>query len=254
MDYSKFEDIAKDVDKEEALEKERSRAENKEKYMREHAKKIEKWEKESGKKAPPHAHNPLNCGCGYADPDELKRIHELRKNTPQPTLEEKNAKKVMAVDATRQHGKELFENGQYKEAEQVYQQGILIIQGTYGLSEEEEKEMEKLEHLLELNLAMVALKLEHWTEALHHCNLANKLEESPKAYYRMGLAYIGLGQFKDATAALQKAEALLPNDKQVKQQLRRVKQLEEAQRKKAKRVEQKLSQKMKGLDTGSSVD
>lgn len=60
-----------------------------------------------------------SCGCGYVDPEQLKRIAAQNAKVPQLSTEQKNEKKKKAVAATREHGNQLFKEGNYDLAYQV---------------------------------------------------------------------------------------------------------------------------------------
>lgn len=91
---------------------------------------------------------------------------------PQLTLEEKNTKKLRAVEATREDGNRLFKEGQYAQAYAVYNRGTLIAQGTYGLEGEQQTQMDVLESLLELNQSFCQIKLGDNRLAIQHANSA----------------------------------------------------------------------------------
>jgi hypothetical protein len=116
-------------------------------------------------------------------PRSEERKHEL-------PLEEKNRKKIAAVDATREHGKQLFAEGKYEHACAVYERvrakrerlrgavrltltrvakGVLIINGCYGMSDEEMERLGKMETLLNLNMAACKLKLKEFPRAVDLC-------------------------------------------------------------------------------------
>ena len=73
------------------------------------------------------------CGCGYADVEEMKRAAEAAALQPQLSAEEKTQRKVSAVHATREHGKQLYLEGKYAEAFAVYERGVLIASGIFNV-------------------------------------------------------------------------------------------------------------------------
>ena len=69
----------------------------------------------------------------------------------------------------------------------------------YGLSDNKYEEMENIECLLNLNMALCKLKLHEWTAAIESVRMAIQIDnENPKAYYRMAEAYIGMGEYEKA--------------------------------------------------------
>ena len=69
---------------------------------------------------------------------------------------------IAAVYATKEDGNRLFKEKNYKLAYKVYERGVLIINGMYQLNDKDEDEMEKVECLLDLNMALVSLKMDNY--------------------------------------------------------------------------------------------
>ena len=208
MNYSKWEKLEQEEAEEERLEKERKRAESKARYEKSEKERKEKWLKKKLKEDPnfdlheyEHTHGKSRCGCGYADPKELKRLEAERKaNAPNElTVEEKNLKKISAVEATREHGAILFKEGKYAHAYAVYERGCLIINGMIDISDETFDQMNKVEGILDVNMAACKLKLKEYQAALDSCRMALNIDEKHvKAHYRMGQAYHAMGKFAQA--------------------------------------------------------
>jgi len=279
MDYSKWDVMSKEVDKEEEEQKEKRREDNRNRYMKDQAEKQKKWkekkvrEKKQKKKkdrearkaklaAEGHTHDhgdqccdsgsdvsdvelpPRSC-CGYADPEELKKAALKKKEQPQITLEEKNQKKMKAVEATREHGNQLFGEGKYEHAFAVYERGVLIINGAYGMSDEDYDTLTKMECLLDLNMALCQLKLEDFTKCISHCKMAINIDKSnPKAYYRWGQALIEMGEYTEAREKFRKVRELEPSNKECVKQLHKIKKLAQIQKDKAKQWSITMQQKM----------
>ena len=62
-----------------------------------------------------------SCGCGMTDVATLMKMKEEAERNPGPSVAEKNRKKVLAVQAVREHGKLLFDEGKFQEALAVYE-------------------------------------------------------------------------------------------------------------------------------------
>merc|ERR1712087_819991 len=197
-----------------------------------------------------HDHHSHGSGCGHGHhtaADELKRVSEERKKSTL-TLAEKNKKKIRAVYAAKEDGNRLFKEGDYELAYKVYERGVLIINGMYDMKESDEDEMEKVECLLDLNMALTSLKKEDWTEAINCCKMALQMEKTGvsarKAYYRWSEALIGMADFEEAKVQNMKAEALKPNDPIILKQRKRIEALQKVQMDKAKIEDHKMAERM----------
>ena len=143
------------------------------------------------------------CGCGYADVEEMKRAAEAAAQKPQLSAEEKTQRKVAAVHATREHGKQLYLEGKYAEAFAVYERGVLIASGIYDVDETLQAQLTALEVLLDVNMAQCQLKLGQWKAATDQARMALQLDpHCAKAHFRMAQAYVGLGEYDEAKKCL----------------------------------------------------
>lgn len=273
-DYSKWDALAREQDLQELREKEAKRQENRDKYYRDQEERKKKFIEDkkntdaAAAAAYGHAHGgsdghnhgggvPLleqvrrpACGCGYADVDEMKRAAEEAAKHPQLSTAEKNRKKVDAVHATREHGKLLFQSGEYEKAFAVYERGVLIATGIFELSPEETQQMTDLEVILDLNMAACKLKLKEWKAAIEQCRMALQLDgRNVKAHFRWGSALVGLGEYEEARTHFEKAMELDgPNGaskKEVLSQLAEIKRLEAQEKAQGRKWTKQLEEKMK---------
>lgn len=190
------------------------------------------------------------CGCGYADVNELKRASAEAALQPQLSESEKNARKLAAVHATREHGKQLYTAGQYAEAFAVYERGVLIASGVFNVSPETQAELTALEVTLDLNMAMCQLKLGNFKGCMDQARMALQLDaKNVKAHYRMAQAHVKLGEYTEARACITKASGCDEQGsckKELGQLLHEIKSLEAAERIKvqqfAKQMELKMAQ------------
>jgi len=93
-----------------------------------------------------------------------------------------------------------------------------------------EEEVEEIQPYLELeaarstcllNLAMAAIKLEHWDEASKACSVALEIDPAqPKALFRRGQALKGKGMFRAALEDMRKAAELAPQDPVIRKELK----------------------------------
>uniref|UniRef100_A0A7S4DJB6 Peptidylprolyl isomerase n=1 Tax=Lotharella globosa TaxID=91324 RepID=A0A7S4DJB6_9EUKA len=214
LDYSKFDKVAQEHDEEERVEKERLREERMRKYYKEQDRKKKEWESKNGVSGHGHSHahgescshnhghghgqsgpppRRTGCmGCGFADPAALQQMIEDHKKMeneppkPKMCIEEKNRKKMAAIEATREDGKKLFKAGKLRDAIKIYERGVLICNGIYDLSDEDWKAVQRHEMLLDLNVATCHLKLKEYQEAIRHCKMAISIDKDClKAHYRM---------------------------------------------------------------------
>ena len=146
-------------------------------------------------------------GGGFTgDINELKKQEKekLENSLPLPEL---NEKKIRAIYATKEDGNRLFsqEIPNIQLAAQVYERGIMIINGLYGISDEKWSEISKIECSLYLNLAACYLKLKEPFKTIDYCNQALKIDKTQKkAYYRIGQAYMEMGKYKEAIVEFKK--------------------------------------------------
>merc|ERR1712228_230187 len=159
---------------------------------------------------------------------------------------EKNKKKITAVYAAKEDGNRIFKEKNYKLAYKVYERGALIINGMYQLNEKQEEEMENVECLLDLNMALASLKLEDYAEAINCCKMALQIDEkSAKAYYRWSEALICMSDYDGARKISLKAKELEPKNIAIDKQLKRIDDLQKQQIEKAKKEEQKIAKRIR---------
>jgi len=161
-----------------------------------------------------------------------------RKRGPGLTTAEKNLKKVEAVDATREHGKQLFQEKNFVAAHAVYNRGVMICTGAYDVTDEQYAYLRELECLLDLNMAACrfgsfllfgsflnsvpfnftfSLQLKENTRCIEECNMALNIDSTTpsnvaKAFYRIAQAYVAMSEFDLAEEYLEKAKVHLPSD------------------------------------------
>ena len=165
VNYSKWENLARETDAEEAAAQERERAERRRRHLVDEEARRRKWDQThpgTGTGTGPEAHR--SCGCGYMDPEQIKQLKD-RPEVEEVPIAEKNKKKINAILAAKEHGGILFKEGDYNQALAVYERGLLILNGTYDLDEVQQNQVIELEKFLYLNLAAVTLKLKEFKKA-----------------------------------------------------------------------------------------
>jgi len=274
FNYDKFDKIGKDFEKEEKKEKEQVRAENHAAYNRRRQNRIETWEEEQRRQGKDveklrREYQKQSCGCmsqqmafahqhGHGDhkhdPMEfLKKQAEKKKKKPDLPLPERNRRKLIAIEATRVDGGKFFKKGEYETALAIYERGLLISNGIYGIPDKQWEEVSKMEAKLDLNIAACKLKLKDWVSCIEYCERSLAIENSTKAYYRMAEAYIGLGEYEKALEKNATGRARQPDFTSLQEQDTRIRKLHALQIEKAKKETQKIGKRLrKGLNKNDS--
>jgi len=100
-------------------------------------------------------------------------------------------------------------------------------------SSEEERQMSKSSGVILLNRAACRLKLKQFDLAISDCKTAiSKGEDTAKAHFRLGQAYLGSKDMDAAKLELTKAHDLAPDDKAISSLLDKIKKDVVEQRKK----------------------
>jgi len=194
-----------------------------------------------------HGHSAApKSSCGYMPIEEIKRLTAAKKKET-ISMEEKNKKKIRAVYAAKEDGNKLFKEQRYETAFKVYERGVLIINGMYQMTEQQEDEMEGVECLLDLNMALVSLKMQNWTEAVNCCRMAIQIDDkNAKAYYRWSEALIGMAEYAQALEQNARAKQLEPKNKSIERQSARIHRLRKQQTDRAKKEDQKIAERIRG--------
>jgi len=267
FNYDKFDKIGKDFEEEEKKDKEFIRAENHAAYNKRRQDRIDTWEEEQRRQGKDveklrKEYQSQSCGCmsqqmafahqhghgGHShDPkDFLKKTQEKKK--PDIPLPEKNRRKLIAIEATRVDGGKFFKKGDYETALAIYERGLLISNGIYGIPDKQWEDVSKMEAKLDLNIAACKLKLQEWVSCIEYCERAIAVESSTKAYYRMAEAYIGMGEYEKALEKNATGRARQPDFTSLQEQEKRIKRLHALQREKAKQEKKKMAKRLrKGL-------
>lgn len=188
------------------------------------------------------------CGCGFTDVEELKRQAAEAEAAPKLSAAEKTARKLDAIRAAREHGKQLFAEGKYDAAYAVFERGVLIASGLFDLPPAEQEELSSTETILDLNMAACALKLQRWSDAINQCRLALQIEpNNVKAHYRWGCALMGLGELDEARAKFERAMQLDSSGackRDVTAQLAEIRRRDAEQRQKSKLFAEQMKKKL----------
>jgi len=260
FNYDKFDKIGRDFEEEEKKEKAEVRAETHAAYNKRRQTRIETWESEQRRQGKDveklrRQYQKQSCGCmsqqmAFAhqhgdhkhDPKEmLKRAAEKKKNTqPDLPLPERNRRKLIAIEATRVDGGKFFKEGKYETALAIYERGLLISNGIYGIPDKQWEDVNKMEAKLDLNIAACKLKLKEWVACIEYCERALSVEKTTKAYYRMAEAYIGLGEYEKALEKNELGRKRQPDFASLEEQEKRIRRLHAIQIEKAKKESHEL--------------
>jgi len=232
MDYAKWDELAKQQELEDERERIDQSIRNRQAYIKEQTERQQNYLKKqqshnhTGEHDHSHDHHQHDdscsssgcsvaslrprCGCGYADPDELKRIAlEQQRNPPEPE-DVKNRKKLLAAKAAKEDANRLFQQGNFEDAFKLYERGVLILTGMIGPTDEQYAEARDLECTLDLNACACKLKLKQPLEALTQAQMALDIDQKRwKAWSRCGDAHQQLGHWDDAKRCYHQALLLL---------------------------------------------
>ncbi|KAL8616828.1 hypothetical protein ACOMHN_017865 [Nucella lapillus] len=186
---------------------------------------------------------PADYDLSTINPDDTGDVHadyptDSKIDFTSESCKEEVRKVVLDV---KEVGNGLFKAGKYGPARRKYKKALRYLEhldNEQKFSAEEGKALEKELHIpVTLNMAACCLKLQDYDGALEHCKEVLEADESnSKAHFRQGQAYNGNKDFEQALASLQKAQALNPDDKGIKNEMQKVKRAVEEDRKKEKQL------------------
>jgi len=149
---------------------------------------------------------------------ERKKMQEKKEKQ---TLEQR--KKEALKD--RMEGNEHYKKGHFRKASKSYNQALSYFNAMYGLTEEEEEEVNDSKLPLYLNLAACFLKLNEITKAITNAEKALEIDKNnAKAYYRLGQTFAETEDYELAKINLLKAAKLDPNNKELRLEVEKVKE------------------------------
>mmetsp|Transcript_13114 Transcript_13114/g.29123 ORF Transcript_13114/g.29123 Transcript_13114/m.29123 type:complete len:419 (+) Transcript_13114:41-1297(+) len=191
IDYRKFEQLSRDLDKEAKEEEFQAKADD-----------AKSW-------CPlDHEHGP-NCvrprpTCSH---DHAKERAIYEKSTDE---------KIAGADRFREEGNDAYRKGNYGLASVFYRKALLQFDYTFADTDKEKKWMEKVKLSCHNNLAACKVQLEDWEEAANQCRLALEIDaNNVKAYYRRGLSFLALDRLDEAKAELMMAYHIEPSNTEV---------------------------------------
>ncbi|OII73642.1 uncharacterized protein cubi_03440 [Cryptosporidium ubiquitum] len=131
-----------------------------------------------------------------------------------------NAKELKDV------GNESYKNGDYSEAREKYEKGLDLLEKIDQKDEEfGGDELSELRQSLQLNLAMLYIKIQEWSKAIQVTGqVLKKNTKNIKALYRRGLARQGFGMYEESKEDFQMVLKLDPSNVDAHKQLKILRQ------------------------------
>ena len=164
---------------------------------------------------------------------------EFQKEKESYQLEAKE--KVNLARTKKEEGNEFFKKGRFNLANKRYKKALSYIQ--YGEWENDKIEVDQLKVSSHLNIAAILLKNKDYHNVISELKKVLEIEPSNvKALYRRGIALSGIGEYLNALDDLNRAAGLDPENKEVKREINRVKQLQKAQDDKDKNLYSRMLQ------------
>ncbi|CAD7971213.1 unnamed protein product [Amoebophrya sp. A120] len=218
IDYGKHEKLAKEIEKQEEIEK----LEEKTKFARD------------------------NIPPGSCAHDHQKEIAIYEK----PTEE-----KIAAADSFRVQGNEAFKEKNYGKASVFYRKALLYFDYSFPDTEEQEQELDRIKLAVHLNMAACKMQLEEWKEVLIQCNQALLIDpNSVKAYFRRASAYLATDNFENAEVAVSHAEKLEPGNADVRAlRVRLVEKKKEYKAKGAEMAKKQIGMKNQNVNSAEEI-
>eukprot|EP00347_Sterkiella_histriomuscorum_P003944 403362337 len=163
-------------------------------------------------------------------------IQNIKRN---PQIKDQNTFEGLSdyLNQVREVCKELMEEGEYANAQSLYQRVYALYKNMTkkmrdNLNEEQRKIREEAMHLLCVNLSLTHFKRNNFKDAIKCARESLEFnKENPKAYFRLALALKSNGEFDDAKEQLVIAIKLSPADKNLRDELKKITELKQSKEK-----------------------
>ncbi|KAL4285149.1 hypothetical protein GQ457_16G027880 [Hibiscus cannabinus] len=167
--------------------------------------------------------------------------------------------KIEAAGKKKEEGNALFKAGKYERASKRYEKAVKFIDYDSSFGEEEKKQAKLLKVTCNLNNAACKLKLNDYKQAAKLCTKVLELDSrNVKALYRRAQAYMRLVDLDLAEADIKKAMEIDPDNRDVKQEYRILKEkIKEYNKKDARfygNIFAKMNKKAKQEPTPMAID
>jgi len=142
---------------------------------------------------------------------------------------------------SKEAGNEFFKKGDLGKALTNWYTALNYVNGLYGLSKPQEQLANELKLSIYNNMATAHIKQGKHERAIEELNKVLELDSNNvKALFRRGKAYLAINDLDRARTDLEKAENLVPEDKDVKVELANLNKKEKAQESKLKNMYSKM--------------
>ncbi|XP_078680061.1 inactive peptidyl-prolyl cis-trans isomerase FKBP6-like [Branchiostoma floridae x Branchiostoma belcheri] len=123
----------------------------------------------------------------------------------------------------KNHGNEYFQRHQFKQAISKYSKALRTLENARLANDEEEAKRNKVLLKLYNNMALCNLKVGEYARCIANCNRALEIDGgNVKALYRKGQALCELSEFDRSKGCLLKAQNLAPNNKDIREELKKL--------------------------------
>lgn len=147
--------------------------------------------------------------------------------------EMKDEEKVEDAKAKKEKGNAHFKAGRLAKAGKLWDKAVALVQFDKNFPEEVKAAVRDVKRSCWLNMAAVALKQQHWKDAIKHCDKVLEMESSNvKALYRRAQAKMGMQDLFDAEQDLRQASYAEPENADVAALTKKLKLLQKQQNKK----------------------
>lgn len=151
------------------------------------------------------------------------------------------AQRLEAAGKRKEEGNALFKEQKFREAAAKYEKAVGYFEYSFGLKDDEKEEVNALKLPCLLNMAMCQLKTEDFADAKLNCSKALDVDtKNVKALFRRAKAQAALGDYDLAKTDIREAVKYAPNNKELRAEFARIKQLEAQHQAKEKGMAQRM--------------
>ncbi|XP_028796740.1 peptidyl-prolyl cis-trans isomerase FKBP62-like [Neltuma alba] len=155
---------------------------------------------------------------------EVDMVDFIKEKAP---WELNSSEKIEAAGKKKEEGNLLFKNGKYQRAGKKYDKAVDYVSEDGSFGDDEQKLAKALRVSCWLNGAACSLKLDNFSEAIKLCSQVLDVEfRNVKALYRRAQACIETGDYILADVDIKQALEADPQNREVKQLQRKLKQLQ----------------------------
>ncbi|KAH8582008.1 TPR repeat-containing [Cryptosporidium sp. chipmunk genotype I] len=160
---------------------------------------------------------------------EDEKMENTTINSDSEDLGESCESMLNSVKELKDAGNESYKGGNYSDAREKYEKGLELLEKMDQKEGEEEgfgqHEISELRQSLQLNLAMIYVKIQEWSKAIQVTGQVLKNNsKNVKALYRRGLARLGFGMYEESKEDFQMVLKLDPSNADAHRQLKILRQ------------------------------